>query len=131
MRRLEQVVVQRTLADDPAAFAAASPMDWVRSDAPPFFVLHGNIDTLSLVPEAREFVTRLRAASSHKVIYAELPGAQHNFDLFPSHRCARAVESTERFLAAAHKQYLLAGGLIDSTTRPSQRIAQIPGDVEP
>jgi acetyl esterase/lipase len=119
MRRLERVVVQRTLADDPAAFAAASPMDWVHSDAPPFFILHGDIDTLSSVAEAREFVTRLCAASSHEVIYAELPGAQHNFDLFPSHRCARAIESAERFLSAIHGEYLLPGRTAESVTEPS------------
>jgi acetyl esterase/lipase len=123
MRRLERVVVQRTLADDPAAFAEASPMDRVRPDAPPFFILHGDIDTLSLVAEAREFVTRLRAASSRKVIYAELPGAQHNFDLFPSHRCARAVESVERFLAGVYEEYL-AGRPAGPAPQPPRHAAQ-------
>ena len=39
----------------------SSPMDCVRSDAPPFFVLHGDQDTIVLVDDARAFVERLRA----------------------------------------------------------------------
>ncbi len=64
----------------------SSPMDYVREDAPPFFVAHGDRDTLVVVDGARRFVERLRSRSSSPVVYAELPGSQHGFDLFHSIR---------------------------------------------
>ena len=106
MRMLEQVVMQRALADHPADFARASPLDRLRPDAPPFLVVHGDIDTLAPVAEARAFVSALREISTQAVVYAELAGAQHAFDVFPSHRCARAVEAATRFLAGVHGAYL-------------------------
>ncbi|HUK72110.1 MAG TPA: alpha/beta hydrolase [Streptosporangiaceae bacterium] len=106
MRMLERVVMQRTLADNPADFAAASPVDLVRPDAPPFLVVHGDIDTLAPVAEARAFTSALRAVSTQPVVYAELVGAQHAFDVFPSHRCARAVEAAAGFLTGVHEAYL-------------------------
>ncbi len=106
MRMLERRVMQRTLADHPADFAAASPLDQVRPDAPAFLVVHGDIDTLAPVAEARAFTSALRAVSTAPVVYAELAGAQHAFDVFPSHRCARAVEAAAGFLTAVHEAYL-------------------------
>jgi acetyl esterase/lipase len=106
MRMLERGVMQRTLADHPADFAAASPLDQVRPDAPPFLVVHGDIDTLAPAAEARAFTSALRAVSRQPVVYAELAGAQHAFDVFPSHRCARAVEAAAGFLTAVHEAYL-------------------------
>ena len=54
-------------------------------DAPPFFVIHGINDTLAPVADARLFVDALRQVSSAPVAYAELPYAQHAFDVLPSH----------------------------------------------
>jgi hypothetical protein len=39
------------------------------------------------------------------VFYAEMLGAQHAFDVFPSFRTARVVEGVERFLHSVHSQY--------------------------
>jgi acetyl esterase/lipase len=121
MRMLEHRVMQRRLADEPAEFAKASPIDRVRPDAPPFLVLHGDIDSLAPVAEAREFVSRLRGVSAQRVVYAELGGAQHAFDIFPSHRAGRAVEAAERFLAGVHGEYLDAcrTGAITADPHPS------------
>jgi acetyl esterase/lipase len=55
----------------------SSPLAYLRADAPPFFVAHGDKDTLVLVEDARRFVQRLRRTSSNPVVYAELPGGQH------------------------------------------------------
>jgi acetyl esterase/lipase len=86
----------------PEAYIAASPYarakDPENADAPPFFVLHGSNDTLVPVPEARAFVQRLRELSKNPVAYAELKGAQHAFDIFPSIRSAHVVNAIERFL---------------------------------
>ncbi|MEZ5178354.1 MAG: hypothetical protein R2746_08725 [Acidimicrobiales bacterium] len=51
----------------------ASTMSWVGHDAPPFFVIHGENDSLVPVEQARSFVAMLRAASANPVAYAELP----------------------------------------------------------
>jgi len=95
---LERRVFKRRLADDPAVFEAASPLHRVNPDAPPFFVVHGTNDTLVPVADARAFVAALRAVSKSLVLYAELPFAQHAFDVLPSVRSAHAVAAVVRFL---------------------------------
>lgn len=97
---LEPHVIKAFLADEPEKFAAASPIDQVHSGAPPFLVIHGDRDTLAPVEDAREFVERLRAVSSQPVLYAELHGSQHAFDVFTSTRTVHVVEAVERFLRA-------------------------------
>ena len=77
----------------------SSPSAYVRSDVPPFFVAHGDRDTVVVVEDARRFVEQLRRASSQPVVYAELPGAQHGFDLFHSLRFERVVNEIEGFTA--------------------------------
>jgi acetyl esterase/lipase len=74
-----------------------SPLAFVRRDAPPFFLAHGDKDTLVLVEDALHFVEQLRDASSSPVVYAELPGAQHTFDLFHSLRFVAVVDAIEAF----------------------------------
>ncbi|MEZ0354579.1 alpha/beta hydrolase fold domain-containing protein [Mycobacterium sp. pR1184] len=80
-------------------FRAASPIAHVRPDAPPFFVLHGTNDSLVPVEQARSFVARLGEVSNQPVVYAELPWAQHAFDIFGSARAAHAAVAVEQFLA--------------------------------
>ncbi len=54
----------------------------------PMLVVHGDHDMLIHPAAVRAFVQRVRAVSSHPVIYAELPGAHHDFDMFESIRSA-------------------------------------------
>jgi acetyl esterase/lipase len=98
-RFLEPIVIQAFLAEEPQRFEAASPIHHLRPDAPPFFVIHGDRDTLAPVADARTFVERLRAVSSSPVLYAEMQGAQHAFEVFPSVRTATVIEGVERFLS--------------------------------
>lgn len=77
----------------------ASPIERIRPDAPPFFVLHGVNDSLIPVPEAREFVDALRKVSADVVAYAEIPHAQHAFDIFGSPRGHYTAQAIERFLS--------------------------------
>ncbi len=51
-----------------------SPLARDASDAPPFFVLHGDKDSVVSVEQARLFVAHLRRTSPKPVVYAELPG---------------------------------------------------------
>jgi len=81
------------------AFREASPINHVSADAPPFFVLHGTNDSLIPVEQGRAFSARLREVSQQPVVYAELPYAQHAFDIFGSARASHAAVAVEQFLA--------------------------------
>jgi len=100
----ERYVLKVAYADAPESYEAASPRHRVHADAPPFLVIHGDRDSLVPVEEARAFVRELRAVSTSPVFYAELAGAEHAFDIGPSVRTARVVETIERFLATMHEQ---------------------------
>jgi len=82
----------------PERYEEASPISRVHENAPPFFVIHGDTDSLVPVAEARAFVRALREKSREPVLYAELPGAQHAFEVFPSVRSLRVNAAVERFL---------------------------------
>jgi acetyl esterase/lipase len=97
---MERHVMGARLADDPEAYDRASPLHWIREDAPPFLVVHGDLDTVVPVTQARTFTERLRQASAAPVLFAEMKGAQHAFDVFPSYRVARVIEDAERFLTS-------------------------------
>jgi acetyl esterase/lipase len=84
--------------DDKSVFEDATPLLHVHADAPPFFVIHGAHDSLVPVAEARELVRQLREVSKEAVVYAELPGTQHGFDVFHSVRGAHVIRGVERFL---------------------------------
>ena len=77
----------------------STPFAYVRPDAPPFFVAHGDHDTFVPVEGARRFQATLRQVSSQSVVYAELPGAQHTFDLFHSIRFETLIDGIEAFAA--------------------------------
>ena len=103
---LTDLVMKVSSTADPDLWDKASSMSWVNPDAPPFFALHGTNDCLVPVEQARAFVAMLRDVSKEPVAYAELPGAQHAFDVFASPRSLFAVDAVERFLTAIHNRYL-------------------------
>jgi acetyl esterase/lipase len=100
MELLERRVMKTTFRDNPALFEQASPDHRVTPGAPPMFVLHGANDTLVPVAVARHFVARLRGISAAPVAYAELPRAQHAFDVLASIRCRHTTMGVVRFLEA-------------------------------
>ena len=102
-RRLDHFLSRTVFkTKDTRVFESATPLLHVRPDAPPFFVIHGAHDSLVPVAEARELVNRLRDVSKEPVVYAELPGAQHAFDVFHSIRSAHVIRGVERFLRWVH-----------------------------
>jgi acetyl esterase/lipase len=101
-RRLEQQIMKAFRSEEPEKFRRASPIDRIHPDAPPFFIIHGDRDTLAPVEEARYFTDELRRVSTAPVIYAELAGAQHAFDLFCSPRTAHMLVAVLKFLDATH-----------------------------
>jgi acetyl esterase/lipase len=103
---LERSVMKKRLDEAREEFERASPMSQVRADAPPFLVVHGTRDTIVPVGEARLFVDLLRATSRAPVAYAEVPGAQHAFEVFPSERTAHVLCGVERFLAWTYSRWL-------------------------
>ena len=103
---LERMVMKSKRAENPEAWRKASPQFRVREDAPPFFILHGHHDSLVPVEEARRFVEKLRGVSKSAVVYAELPGAQHAFDIFPSLRTGHVIRGVERFLDYVYSGHL-------------------------
>jgi acetyl esterase/lipase len=104
-RLLERTVMKQTLSGSRRAYERASPINRVNVAAPPFFVVQGANDTLVPVGEARRFVDRLRRSSSAAVAYAELPGAQHAFEIFPSIRTAHVVAGVADFLGVVHAEH--------------------------
>lgn len=98
MTFLEKVVVAATQEVAPEVFAAASPIGLVGPQAPPFFVIHGRSDAVIPVREARAFVAKLRAASHNPVVYAELPGTGHGFDIVDPFRASHMGRAVALFL---------------------------------
>lgn len=118
---LDGWVMKAFVDEEPERYVAASPLHWVGKQAPPFFVIHGDRDTLAPVEDARAFVARLREQSEAPVAYAEMRGAQHAFDIFPSVRSARVVEGVERFLTTVwerrdHQPEAVEAELADTLT---------------
>jgi acetyl esterase/lipase len=70
-----------------------------QGDMPPMLVVHGEKDMWASAAGVRAFAERARAVSSHPVIYAELPGAHHDFDLYESIRSAAVSQAVEQFTA--------------------------------
>jgi acetyl esterase/lipase len=84
-------------------FEAYSPIHHVRPDAPPMMMIHGTRDALIPIEAARPFAAKLGEVSESAVVWVELDGAQHAFDIFPSPRCVRAIEYVERFLEGVRR----------------------------
>ncbi|SED24885.1 Acetyl esterase/lipase [Nocardioides exalbidus] len=116
-------VMGTTWKESPEVFEAASPILRITPDAPDFFVIHGELDTLVAVDQARMFTAALRRESGKSVTYAELPGAQHAFDVFHSIRSAYAVKAVDRWLTW-HWNTWRHGLEADSGAEPEQISAQ-------
>lgn len=78
---------------------ASRPVAYARPDAPPLMIVHGGQDTLLPAGPARHLAAALGAVSASPVVYAELPGAQHTFDLLHSLRFELVVDALWSFCA--------------------------------
>jgi len=95
---LEKYVMPVAYEKDKELWQKASPLLQVREDAPPTFAIHGTNDCVAIVEDARDFIAALRARSQAPVLYAELDGAQHGFDLFHAVRTEFTIEAIGKFL---------------------------------
>jgi acetyl esterase/lipase len=118
LRRLLEQRVMKTKSEE--VFNQASPTYRVHPDAPPFFVLHGTNDTLVPINVARRFVAELRSVSKAPVLYAELPRAQHAFDVLASLRCQATTAGVASFLDAVRLAQQVTGEANVAGTAPEQ-----------
>jgi len=80
----------RTFAEAPELYRLASPVTYVRSNSPPFLILHGTADTTVNVAQSELLARKLEAAGvEHKLVI--IPGAPHTFHLQPKQRDLRPV----------------------------------------
>ncbi len=73
-------------------------------------ILHGTNDSLVPIDGARRMVRALRVSSDQPVVYAELPKAQHAFEIYASVRTMYTVRAVEHFLAYVRAGYVMEGG---------------------
>ncbi|OJZ73591.1 carboxylesterase [Mycobacterium paraffinicum] len=99
---LEQFVLKARYGDQPERFEAASPVSHVHSEAPPFFVLHGEKDEVVPSGQARAFCAALRAAGAATVAHAELANAHHAFDILSTVRSRLAADAVADFLGVIY-----------------------------
>ena len=114
-RMLEGWVLKVLLHENPEAFDAASPIERVRPDAPPFYVVHGAVDTVAPLAAARAFVERLREVSRSPAVLLEVPGAGHAFDIVPSLRTGATVEAIVDMLTELHQAHVSRTAANEST----------------
>jgi acetyl esterase/lipase len=98
-KAFERYVVKQPRDDAFELYDHASPMSQISPAAPPTMVVHGTLDTLAPVEEAREFVRMAREVSRAPVVYTELRGAHHAFEIFHSIRELHTVRGVDQFLA--------------------------------
>src|SRR5207245_9837388 len=98
--------LQAPSACAPGVSEKPSPLSRLGPDAPPCLVLHGRHATLVPIEEARHFCDAFRRVVRAPLVYAELPGAQHAFEIFPSVRTTFVIPGVERFLAWVYAGYL-------------------------
>ena len=103
-KTLAKNVMKCTPQENPDLWENGSPLTHVGAEAPPMFVLQGSHDSLVWVEEARNFVNKLRRESQQAIVYAELPGAQHAFEVFHSVRTDHAVNAVTEFLEWSYAQ---------------------------
>jgi len=99
MRNLMRfVVIKQSIKRARDRYELMSPITHIRKDAPPFFVIHGDHDSLVPTLESRQFSQRLSEVSESPVLYAEIPDAQHAFEIFKSIRGLYTVRAAIEFL---------------------------------
>ncbi len=103
---LADSVIKQPLAEAEHLWTQLSPLRRVHAQAPPFFVICGDKDTLVPVATNSHFASRLAEVSGESVCYAQIEGAQHAFDLTRTPHSENVVFAIERWLAFQYSRYL-------------------------
>ncbi|MEE6296494.1 alpha/beta hydrolase [Georgenia wangjunii] len=77
----------------------STPFALSAAGAPPFFIAHGDRDSLTPVEASRALTTKLREESPGPVVGVVLRGGQHGFDLLHSWRYSAVLAGVDAFLA--------------------------------
>jgi acetyl esterase/lipase len=83
----------------------ASPVNYINPDAPPMLFVHGTNDALAKVEDARIMTRKLAEVSESPVVYAEIPGGQHAFEMFHSIRSDITIQGVHEFLEWAYSRH--------------------------
>ena len=102
---LRLAIMKVSRAKCPERYQEASPIERVHTGAPPFLVVHGDRDSIAPPAESRRFAEALRAHGV-TVVHAEIPDAQHAFEVFSSPRTAHVVSGATAFLAHVYGRHL-------------------------
>ena len=78
----------------------SAPADYAHPGMPPLLIAHGDQDTFVRPEHTRELVERLQTDATNAVVYIELPGGQHSFDLVHSIRYETLIDGIEAFAEA-------------------------------
>ena len=105
---LESKVLQAPLAQNRDLFEKASPVHHVTADAPPFFVLHGQKDTVVPAGQSRTFCAALHGVGARRVLHAELPNAHHMFDMVAGVRSHLVAQSVATFFGVIYGEHRAA-----------------------
>ncbi|MGE2692044.1 alpha/beta hydrolase [Mycolicibacterium pulveris] len=106
---LQKFVVKKRIVEHKQTYVDASSIMRLRPDAPPFFILHGQDDSIIPVQEGRDFADALSKVSTATVAYAEIPHAQHAFDFYyGSPRGHYTAQAVEKFLSWVHAKHTKA-----------------------
>jgi acetyl esterase/lipase len=97
----------------------STPLALDASVAPPFLLAHGDRDSWTPVEDARALAGQLRRESSRPVVYLELPGGQHGFDLLQSWRFEAVLGAVDTFVGTV---------LPDGADAPSGRARTVAHD---
>jgi len=109
-RFLTGKVLHESVQDNPALWDLASPVAQIHADAPPFMVVHGTHDSLAAVAEGRVFSAKLGAVSRQPVVYVEMPGAEHAWEIVHSMRTEHTIDGVHRFLEWVRAGSVGSGG---------------------
>ncbi|MFM8302764.1 MAG: alpha/beta fold hydrolase [Actinomycetota bacterium] len=95
--RIAAMVFGEAPSVDPARFRDWSPIALATPGMVPFLVVQGAADNLVPAAQTRAFVDTLRAVPGSTVLYLELPGAPHAFEVFHSLRAEATIGAIHEF----------------------------------
>ena len=108
---ISRKIIQQTREAAPEVFEDGSPISWVHREgvaeaAPPFCIVQGTHDSLVWVEEVRRFVAEFAPQTRAPLVYAELPRAQHAFEIFHSPRTSHFLNAASMWLEWVRAQHV-------------------------
>ncbi len=89
--------INRDNPDENAALAAISPITYLDSKDPPFFLDHGSADERVPVSMSREFVSALKAIA-HTYEYIEVEGGKHSLNASRPEKASEVFRASMAFI---------------------------------